>query len=853
MQTSIAVHDIDQEQGHVMNNNAHHGSNPNRKEKQMNAISKTTFVAMLVALGLLLGAGAARAAEPPKPEAPEEVYVSDLPWTSSTSVVRKNMAPSGSKDIPIKIGTVTYAKGIWTVSDRPIPNRQAPSMPCIPLRGCESSVVVDITGKGYRSFRADVGAASRFPGNFGTTFLVLVDGIVKARTRPIGNVPVKVSADVTNGRTLTLTAISDGCKESHWEIWGDAMLSTAPPATVPSPGMGPADQSWDLKTGSTHLTVGRQGDRVGIYSLKHVGSVHNWMDSPSEIPLMAKVETNRVAHALKWVFKDATVDDRQGTKVTLRFVNAAPPLTLESEWWARPGPGPVRTAMTIRNDSKEPVTVFYQPSLRLPATGDGPTASWCIPIAGVIPDPVGLYRDPLVANEFRYLKCGLGNYNWIPFLGLDVGDTHGMYVGIEWSAGWIYREDVSVTTTLVEANGYGDGEAFSYAVPVGGTFAVPPAFVGAYKGDLDDAGNDLKKYLWNYSMPEILRTDETYPKVQWNGFTALGDKAGSWTTLQSRWKPWIDAIAPLGFEEAMHDVGWWGGKHGYPDPVRWPQGMKVAGDYAKSKGLRFGLYLQSFDYSAIKHLFDDYGADIWRNDMIDPGQYYEGVRKVYDTLDRLQKDVPNFQYENCSSGGNIKDFGIMKRAVKIYNAESAYHTGYQEPIFWASSHLFPPIQLEGSVGARVATGVAGLVYTFRSAASGAPDWFLDTPDGGWGDKAWTQEEKDAIRTVVAMYKAKVRPLQRNSNLYHLTRPDGKEWYTFQYYKPEEKKGVVYVFKRPGDTQVIKLKRLDPAATYAVTFADNSNPPVTRTGAELMNAGIQVTLKGQVVSEWIFLN
>jgi hypothetical protein len=109
---------------------------------------------------------------------------------------------------------------------------------------------------------------------------------------------------------------------------------------------------------------------------------------------------------------------------------------------------------------------------------------------------------------------------------------------------------------------------------------------------------------------------------------------------------------------------------------------------------------------------------------------------------------------------------------------------------------------------------------------------------------------------VTLYKTKVRPLQRDSNLYHLTpRPDNVIWYAFQYYKPAEKKGVVYVFKpkSDADTQVIKLKGLDPAATYAVTFADGSNPPVTRTGAELMNTGLQVALKGQFVSEWIFLN
>lgn len=52
-----------------------------------------------------------------------------------------------------------------------------------------------------------------------------------------------------------------------------------------------------------------------------------------------------------------------------------------------------------------------------------------------------------------------------------------------------------------------------------------------------------------------------------------------------------------------------------------------------------------------------------------------------------------------------------------------------------------------------------------------------------------------------------------------------------------------------DSQVIKRKGLGPAATHA----DGNNPPVVRTGAALMNAGIKVTLKGQFVSEWVFVN
>ena len=68
MQTDIAAHDTDQKQGNPMNSNPNRGNS--RKEKKMNAITKTTPVAVLVALGLALTAWAA---EPPKAE-----QVSDL-------------------------------------------------------------------------------------------------------------------------------------------------------------------------------------------------------------------------------------------------------------------------------------------------------------------------------------------------------------------------------------------------------------------------------------------------------------------------------------------------------------------------------------------------------------------------------------------------------------------------------------------------------------------------------------------------------------------------------------------------------------------------------------------------------
>jgi hypothetical protein len=57
---------------------------------------------------------------------------------------------------------------------------------------------------------------------------------------------------------------------------------------------------------------------------------------------------------------------------------------------------------------------------------------------------------------------------------------------------------------------------------------------------------------------------------------------------------------------------------------------------------------------------------------------------------------------------------------------------------------------------------------------GAPEWFLDAPNGGNGTEPWTQKEKGTLKTCVDTYKTRIRPLQREADLYHIfPRPDGR--------------------------------------------------------------------------------
>ena len=145
-------------------------------------------------------------------------------------------------------------------------------------------------------------------------------------------------------------------------------------------------------------------------------------------------------------------------------------------------------------------------------------------------------------------------------------------------------------------------------------------------------------------------------------------------------------------------------------------------------------------------------------------------------------------------------------------------------------------------------------FAFRSMSMGAPEWFIDAPNGRNGGGPWTAEEKAAVKAAVATYKAKIRPLVRNADLYHiLPRPDGKNWDGIQYYDPAAKKGVVYLFKPAAgtDTKTIKLRGLEPKTIYRVSFEDGTNRPCKKTGEELLQ-GLAVTLKGAPVSELVFL-
>jgi hypothetical protein len=648
-----------------------------------------------------------------------------------------------------------------------------------------------------------------------------------------------------------------------------------------------AREKWVLRTDDTELVLGVSADqKLCIYQFSGPDG-WNWTEVPSVLPLLDRVEVAGARINPAWTYREGTVDAKDGVTLTIVFTCANPALELRTVWQTHEGPGPVHLSMFIVNKSDKAVTIHKQESLDIRVSGPGENTSVrYINDDGAMPDQVGVYRDSLAEGYRKELRFS-EDQDYIPLMVMESGGAHGVYFGWEWSIGRmaISADDAAGGARITAGN----GDSFKTDLAPGEVFEVPPAFLGAYHGDLDDAANSLHHYWFNRSMPALLRQDASYPRVEWNAFAATALEQGSWYSTETKYYPLIDDLAALGFEDIVLDVNWWDGdtnRRSHPPvghPTRWPTGILAARDDAHKKGMHFGLYwncnssmtardgMQHRKDDA-KYLYDQFKIDYYRTDGTDgnvlqtgaagPGSrahYAEDVgywqtKGFYEVIDWLYANVPNFAYENCSGGGRIKDFGIMKRAVRI-QAQDVYRPVDARRAFWDSSYALHPMQISALSGTWADWQASGSVYEFRSASVGAPYWHPDAPNGGNGGPKWSDAQKLEIRRAVETYKTKIRPLVRTANLYHvLPRPDDKRWDGIEYFDPVSKRGAVYIFRpdNPESRQVVQMKGLNSKAKYWLWGEDSSVTLQQASGDELMQRGLPITLPEAFTSDIVFV-
>ena len=605
---------------------------------------------------------------------------------------------------------------------------------------------------------------------------------------------------------------------------------------------------------------------------------------------------------------------------SLRFTSDNPRLDLISIWEADDGPGPVEHHVRIINRGAQAVLVPRQSSLALSVPArDGASECWWVEKGGGTPTPVGVHRQTIGPDFSLKLKSGPLAANEprdpIPFVAFrDTQTNDGWYAGVEFSGRVMMqikaRQGTDGQTIDADFGLEPEDDLYSRVEP-DRAYDTPTAFVGCFKGDVDDCGNRFRKWVASHLRPPV--RDARYPLLvnnSWGSGMAVDEKLA---------RSMIDQSAELGLEMFHIDAGWFRSVGDWrPNPTKFPRGLGSISDYAHQKGLKFGLWVgwtqvgnssgfredprrvvstedasrrdwlsesltngwKPGDFWGETLCLADADTERWcldllrslvkenRLDMLEHDQRmivdncprtdhthtssrvdtaFRSGEAYYRTYDALRKENPDLLFEDCVNGGQMVDFGVIRR-VHYISITDTYDPLSNRRAFYDASYLIPPAMCECYIAQHPGKTDANFLYMLRSGMMGWCTIMLDTTQ-------WTPRQHDLAKRLFETYKSKLRPLINGADLYHVSdRPDGIRWDGIEYFDPKSQNGVLFAFRGKNDEprHVFHLRGLDPDASYELSYEDGSARPAVAMGRELIANGLTVTLNEPERSELVYL-
>ncbi|HEX4810055.1 MAG TPA: alpha-galactosidase [Bryobacteraceae bacterium] len=240
---------------------------------------------------------------------------------------------------------------------------------------------------------------------------------------------------------------------------------------------------------------------------------------------------------------------------------------------------------------------------------------------------------------------------------------------------------------------------------------------------------------------------------------------------------------------------------------------------------------------------------LWVEGPNDTDVSYYATRAYYDVQSSLRRQFPTLLFEICNDGGRMVDFGSAAHG-DYFSITDAYDPLSNRRAFFDASYVFPPAMLETYVEKWPAPKLDNFRYMLRSGMMG---WFSLMQDS----TTWTREQRGAAREEFALYAHKLRPLIRDSDVYHVSeRPDGVHWDGIEYFDSVARSGVLFAFRGSSQAEgrhIFRLRGLQKASTYKVNFHDGSSRDYRASGERLMRIGITVEKEAPNSSEIVFLD
>ncbi len=600
------------------------------------------------------------------------------------------------------------------------------------------------------------------------------------------------------------------------------------------------DTQWTLSNDDTYLKISVSDNKIYIDTLMNPLQGWNWVQSPSQVPLLSSVKISSTTYPLSWTYQDAAIDSTANGKIiTLRFTSTTPNLELKSIWSVNPGSGPVENWITIENKTGGSVT--YKSDIE--AANIQISANNTVNLYRFDKTDIGWGK---VYNDVISIDANITtNSSIIPYIMFDAGSAHGLYIGYEWELGGF-----EVTSGADPLNITVSANPISENVTQGNNefFTIPNVYYGTYKGDIDDGSNNFKKWFWNYKITRSLYNNTNEPWI-----TQSATPTGN--TPQENY----DYDASIGIECEVMDFwdgsgnGWYTNRDWMYHPAVWPSGFDFKLK-ANNAGMKVCLYMggtyndcnlsttagRDSELSAILNRYDWGWFDMWRTDRYTAPyepmpQTYNGVKNFLYIHDYMISNRPDYRYMNCCDGGKYKGFAICRRMTFCTMNDEQNNAAMTRSTYYSNTYAINPVQL---VPAHA--GTTDLDY--RTNLMGAMPAFLPSKDR------------------LTLFKNKQRPILRGANIYHiLPMADGVNWDGMESFNTTLNKGSVFLFKpssaaTDGDSKVIRLKGLENSVAYTLTFQERTNLNCVMTGAQLMNDGINVTgMSGDNASEIIWLD
>ena len=439
----------------------------------------------------------------------------------------------------------------------------------------------------------------------------------------------------------------------------------------------------------------------------------------------------------------------------------------------------------------------------------------------------------------------------------------------------------------------------------GESIRTPAVHFSCLVGSLDTCVNKLFEHLRSSVLPA--QKGELMHPISYNhtGYTQNAQITRELLMEE------VEVAASAGIDIFLVDAGWFGDeKRTWPEVIGdWYEnpvleksgGMKSVFEYAKSLGLKCGLWLpieiigltsetaklhpdwiltkdgapigvlditkpevEEHMYNTVTGAIEKYGLDCWRIDgglPVSPTSQNGGLteshmwryyNRLYAFFERIQKRYPGLYMENCSGGGGRPDLGMMRRFhwTQVSDDWTPLH---QLKILNGMTLALPPEQCMCLVGAINMKG-SELDFLTRTGmmghfcASGVFPYVKKSNEAGL--KRWQH--------ATALYKEKIRPIIGECSVYHHTPEQNQiefgEWVVLEYVSKDKNNAVAAIFRLPGakeGTYRFVARGLSAAKDYRVTF-DNSGEGVVIPGYILSGEGLPVRVDAAMASELLVL-